>query len=75
MSIIVYSSRDGNKVCDYYCGKDLKMHKCIIKKGKPLVIVYENSTFFVHEDVLEVEKLNENAMIIETTKKIWSLES
>ena len=70
----IKNRKTGDDVCKHYCGKNLKMHKCIIKKGNPLVIVYENSTFFVHEDVLEVKKLSENVMIIETTKKTWSLE-
>ena len=32
MSIIVYSSRDGNKVCDYYCGKEYDNYNKIYDK-------------------------------------------
>ena len=71
--ISIKNRKTGEDVCGHYCGKNLNMHKCIIKKSKPLVMVYANSSFFVHEEVLDIKKISENSLIIETTKKIWSL--
>lgn len=71
--VSIKNKKTGSEVCRYYCKKDLNMYKCIIKKGKPLVIVYEDSSFFVHEDVLFIGKINNDKLVFETTKKIWVL--
>lgn len=61
-------------VCSQYLNKDIDMEHSYIEVGNPLKIRYKLGSFFCHEEVEDVKlDYDKKTMIIETTKKIWTL--
>lgn len=62
----------GYDVCQQYLNKPIKGIISIV--GEPLVIKYEDGSFFTHEIVIDSEYVNDNLIIITTTRKEWYIE-
>lgn len=71
----IYNKHSKDESCKYYLNRDINIEKCVIEIGKPLKVVYKTNSFFTHEDVVKVEYPDEVTIKIETTKKIWILQS
>lgn len=68
-SIINKNTKDN--VCPQYINKKLDLNKSVILIGKPLMIVYKNGSYFNHENVISIERLEDGVIKIETTNKFW----
>lgn len=74
MQIISITNKNtNNKVCPQYLHKELDMSKSIMLIGKPLMIVYKTGSHFGHENVINIERLQNEIIRIETTNKIWMI--
>ena len=71
---LIKNIKTDDSVCHNYLHKKLDMTRTEIEVGKPLRIVYESGMFFAHENVVRVNYVNDETVIIETTKKVWLLE-
>lgn len=61
-------------ICSRYLNKDVDINYSFIEAGNPLKIKYVDKTFFCHEEVVNVKiDYDKKVMIIETTKKTWTL--
>lgn len=69
--IILILNKDEQRVCEYYCYKEIDLDKCIIETGLELVIYYKNGSHFKHEVVKSVEGFGEYGLKITTSKKVW----
>jgi hypothetical protein len=73
MQIITIKNRTaGIDVCGYYLNKRINIDKSVIEIGKPLLIVYQDDSFFNHEKVINVQYQNDR-IEIDTTNKFWIL--
>lgn len=62
----------GLEVCPQYL--NIPVSDFIAIMGEPLKVRYKNGAFFTHEIVIDSEYVNDNLIIITTTRKEWYIE-
>lgn len=71
----IINKNTGKTVCNQYLNRKIDFDKCVFELGQPLKIVYSDGLSFTHEDIWFITIIDEVTIKIETTKKVWILQS
>ena len=70
--IILILNKDGQRVCEQYCYKELDLDKSIIERDLELFIYYKDGSHFKHHEfVKSIEGFGEYGLKVTTSKKVW----
>jgi hypothetical protein len=72
---IIINKNTGQEICSQYYDKDVNLDKSGFIIGNPLKIRYKDGSFFTHEKITDVQLIDIDLIKIETTNKIWTLQS
>lgn len=69
----IKNKHTGEDVCKHYLNKEINCNGYIWKEKEDLKIIFENGKSFTHERIKKVTWLDLQEVVIETTKKIWTI--